>query len=50
MIELAANAFWRTSFGEMHEAAERALEAARRLGDVPMIARLLPSSRWRIRW
>ena len=38
MIELAANAFWRTSFGEMHEAAERAIEAARRLGDVPMIA------------
>ncbi len=38
MIELAANAFWRTSFGEMHQAAERAVEAARRLGDVPMIA------------
>ena len=38
MIELTANAFWRTSFGEMHEAAERAVEAARRLGDAPMIA------------
>lgn len=41
MIELTANAFWRTSFGEMHEAAERAVEAARRLGDVPMIAAAL---------
>jgi DNA-binding CsgD family transcriptional regulator len=38
MIELTANAFWRTSFEEMHEAAERAVEAARRLGDAPMIA------------
>jgi len=38
MIELTANAFWRTSFGEMHEAAKRAVAAARRLGEVPMIA------------
>jgi ATP/maltotriose-dependent transcriptional regulator MalT len=38
MLELVANALWRTEHETMHEAAERAVDAARRLGDVPMTA------------
>jgi DNA-binding CsgD family transcriptional regulator len=36
MLELVFNAFWRAKHEEMHEAAERATAAARRLGDIPM--------------
>jgi ATP/maltotriose-dependent transcriptional regulator MalT len=36
MLELTVNALWRTKHEEMHEAAERAVKAARRLGDAPM--------------
>ena len=36
MLELVANAFWRSRHEEMHEAAERAVDAAQRLGDIPM--------------
>jgi hypothetical protein len=38
MLELMVNALWRSRHEEMHEAGERAVEAARRLGDIPMIA------------
>jgi ATP/maltotriose-dependent transcriptional regulator MalT len=41
MLELMLNALWRTRHEEMHEAAERAVEAARRLGDLPMTAAAL---------
>ena len=41
MIELTGNAFWRTRYEEMHEAGEGAAEAARQLGDIPMIAAAL---------
>ncbi len=41
MLELTVNALWRTSHAEMHEAAERAVNAARRLGDTPLIAAAL---------
>jgi DNA-binding CsgD family transcriptional regulator len=41
MLELVVNALWRTKHDEMHEAAERAVEAARRLGDAPMTAAAL---------
>ncbi|HET7450857.1 MAG TPA: AAA family ATPase [Gaiellaceae bacterium] len=41
MLELVVNALWRTSHDEMHEAAERALNAARRLGDAAMTAAAL---------
>jgi DNA-binding CsgD family transcriptional regulator len=38
MLELTVNALWRTRHEAMHEAAERAVKAARRLGDAPMTA------------
>jgi len=41
MLELTANAFWRTRHDEMRRAAERALNAARKLGDIPMTATAL---------
>ena len=41
MIELAVNAFWRARYEAMHEAAERAVDAARRLGDAPLTAAAL---------
>jgi len=41
MLELAVNAVWRTRHEELHEAAERAVEAATRLGDTPLIASAL---------
>jgi DNA-binding CsgD family transcriptional regulator len=41
MLELMVNALWRTRHEEMHEAGERAVAAARRLGDVPMTAAAL---------
>ena len=36
LLELVFNAFWRARHEEMHEAAERATAAARRLGYAPM--------------
>jgi predicted ATPase/DNA-binding NarL/FixJ family response regulator len=41
MLELTVNALWRTRHEEMHEAAERALKAARRLGDAALTAAAL---------
>jgi ATP/maltotriose-dependent transcriptional regulator MalT len=41
MLELTVNALWRTRHEEMHEAAARAVNAARRLGDVPLTAAAL---------
>jgi DNA-binding CsgD family transcriptional regulator len=41
MLELMLNALWRTRHEEMHEAAERAVDAARGLGDLPMTAAAL---------
>jgi DNA-binding NarL/FixJ family response regulator len=41
ILELAVNAVWRTRHEELHEAAERAVEAATRLGDTPLIASAL---------
>src|SRR4051812_15514420 len=41
MLELMINALWRTKHEEMHTAAERAVQAARRLGDIPMTAAAL---------
>jgi ATP/maltotriose-dependent transcriptional regulator MalT len=41
MLELTVNALWRTRHEEMHEAAERAVGAARRLGDTPLTAAAL---------
>jgi ATP/maltotriose-dependent transcriptional regulator MalT len=41
MLELMINALWRTRHEEMHDAGERALDAARQLGDIPMIAAAL---------
>ncbi|HET7759951.1 MAG TPA: AAA family ATPase [Gaiellaceae bacterium] len=41
MLELTVNALWRTRHEEMHESAERAVEAATRLGDTPLIASAL---------
>jgi ATP/maltotriose-dependent transcriptional regulator MalT len=41
MLELTVNALWRTRHEAMHEAAERAVHAARRLGDAPMTAAAL---------
>jgi DNA-binding CsgD family transcriptional regulator/tetratricopeptide (TPR) repeat protein len=38
MLDLTVNALWRTRHEEMHEAATRAVAAARRLGDRPMTA------------
>jgi ATP/maltotriose-dependent transcriptional regulator MalT len=41
MLELTVNALWRTRHDAMHEAAERAVNAARRLGHAPMTAAAL---------
>jgi ATP/maltotriose-dependent transcriptional regulator MalT len=41
MLELTVNALWRTEHEAMHEAAERAVSAARRLGDAPLTAAAL---------
>jgi DNA-binding CsgD family transcriptional regulator len=41
MLELTVNALWRTRHEEMHDAAERAVNAARRLGDMPLTAAAL---------
>ena len=41
MTQLAVNQFWRTQFAAMHEAAERAVNAARRLGDAGLTAAAL---------
>jgi ATP/maltotriose-dependent transcriptional regulator MalT len=41
MLELTVNALWRTRHEEMHEAAERAVKAARRLGDSALAAAAL---------
>jgi DNA-binding NarL/FixJ family response regulator len=41
MLELTLNALWRTSHEEMHEAAERAVQAAKQLGDAPLTAAAL---------
>jgi ATP/maltotriose-dependent transcriptional regulator MalT len=41
MLELTVNALWRTRHDAMHEAAERAVAAARRLGDKPQTAAAL---------
>ncbi len=40
-IELAQNDIWRAKYEEMHDWAERALDAARRLGDATLIASAL---------
>ena len=41
MTQLAVNQFWRTQFAAMHETAERAVNAARRLGDTGLTAAAL---------
>ncbi len=41
LLELTVNALWRTRHEAMHEAAERAVDAARRLGDTPLTAAAL---------
>jgi len=41
MLELTMNALWRTRHKAMHEAAERAVNAARRLGDKALTAAAL---------
>jgi ATP/maltotriose-dependent transcriptional regulator MalT len=41
MLELTVNALWRTQHEEMHEAAQRAVDAARRLGEPPLTAAAL---------
>jgi DNA-binding NarL/FixJ family response regulator/tetratricopeptide (TPR) repeat protein len=41
MLELTVNALWRTRHSEMHEAAERAVTAARRLGEPALTAAAL---------
>jgi DNA-binding CsgD family transcriptional regulator/tetratricopeptide (TPR) repeat protein len=41
MTELAVNLVWRARYEEMHELAERAVTAARRLGDAPLTAAAL---------
>jgi DNA-binding NarL/FixJ family response regulator len=41
MVDLTANALWRTEHGAMHELAERAVEAARNLGDAALTAAAL---------
>jgi ATP/maltotriose-dependent transcriptional regulator MalT len=41
MIELAVNGLWRARYEAMHESAERAVNAARRLGDAPLTAAAL---------
>ncbi|HEY7691645.1 MAG TPA: AAA family ATPase [Gaiellaceae bacterium] len=41
MLELIVNALWRTEHEQMHAAAERALRAAKNLGDAPLTAAAL---------
>jgi ATP/maltotriose-dependent transcriptional regulator MalT len=41
MNELAVNLVWRANYEEMHDWAERAVNAARRLGDAPVTAAAL---------
>jgi DNA-binding NarL/FixJ family response regulator len=41
MLGLTVNALWRAKHGAMHEAAERAVNAARRLGDTALTAAAL---------
>jgi DNA-binding NarL/FixJ family response regulator len=41
MTELAVNLVWRARYEEMHQWAERAVTAARRLGDAPLLAAAL---------
>jgi predicted ATPase/DNA-binding NarL/FixJ family response regulator len=41
LTQLAVNEFWRTRFAEMYETAERAVNAARRLGDAGLTAAAL---------
>jgi ATP/maltotriose-dependent transcriptional regulator MalT len=41
MLELIVNALWRTEHEKMHAAAERALRAAKNLGDAPLTAAAL---------
>jgi len=41
MLELTVNALWRTNYEAMHEWAERAVNAARQLGDTPLTAAAL---------
>ena len=41
MLELTVNALWRTRHDEMYEAAGRAVDGARRLGDSPLSAAAL---------
>ena len=41
MNELAVNLVWRARYVEMHACAERAIAAARRLGDPPLTAAAL---------
>ncbi len=41
MIELAINLIWRAKYEAMHEWADRAVNAARRLGDAPLTATAL---------
>src|SRR6266542_2146024 len=41
MTELAVNLIWRARYEEMHQWAERAVTAARRRGDAPLIAAAL---------
>jgi DNA-binding CsgD family transcriptional regulator/tetratricopeptide (TPR) repeat protein len=41
MTELAVNLVWRARYEEMHQWADRAVTAARRLGDAPLIAAAL---------
>src|SRR5207248_6139301 len=41
MTKLAVNLVWRARYEEMHQWAERAVTAARRLGDAPLIAAAL---------
>jgi ATP/maltotriose-dependent transcriptional regulator MalT len=41
MLELTVNALWRTRHDAMHEAATRAVDAAKRLGDAPLTAAAL---------
>jgi predicted ATPase/DNA-binding NarL/FixJ family response regulator len=41
MLQLTVNALWRTRYEAMHDWAERALKAARQLGDSPLTAAAL---------
>jgi DNA-binding CsgD family transcriptional regulator/tetratricopeptide (TPR) repeat protein len=41
MVELVVNEFYRARFAAMHDSAERAVSAARRLGDAPLTAAAL---------